>query len=174
MNYEQWLAEIPSTITNDALWQTEVYRVSFFLGDLAWYDVSKLSQDRRTLSLSDQLYRSTGSISANISEGYSRASGKDQARFYEYALGSARESRDWYFKGRYVLGTDVTTHRLNLLVLIIRSLLKMIPKYRGKYIKEEGVDYQFASSLAELLKHIPMPAIDAPRTTHQDTTNANK
>ena len=166
MKYQDWLAEVPATITNDALWQTEVYRVAFFLGELAWYDVSKLYRDHRTLSLSDQLYRSTGSISANISEGYSRASGKDQARFYEYALGSAREARDWYFKGRHILSTEVTTHRLNLLAQIIRSLLKMIPKYRGSYLKEEGIDYEIVPPLSHLLTEVPMPIPDAPRTTY--------
>ncbi len=46
----------------------------------------------------DSLWKMTvGSIRANIAEGYSRGTGKDRARFYEYALGSARESRDWYF-----------------------------------------------------------------------------
>jgi four helix bundle protein len=52
------------------------------------------------LGLSDQLYEAVGSVSANLAEGYSRGTGKDRARFYEYALGSARESRDWYFKAR--------------------------------------------------------------------------
>lgn len=108
------------------------------------------------ISLSDQLYRAVGSISANISEGYSRASGKDQARFYEHALGSARESRDWYFKSRHVLGEIVTNHRLNLLVQIIRSLLKMVPKYRGSQIREEGVLYE-TDALSKLLYLVPLP-----------------
>ena len=56
-------------------------------------------QDRRTIGLADQLYRSLGSIGANLAEGYSRGTGKDRAHFYEYALGSARESRDWYYIG---------------------------------------------------------------------------
>jgi len=50
------------------------------------------------------LYRAVGSIKANIAEGYSHRSGKDQARFYEYSLGSARESRGWYYDARHILG----------------------------------------------------------------------
>jgi four helix bundle protein len=156
MNYEEWLAEVPPAITNDTLWRTEVYRQSLFLGDLSWHDIRKLVKDRSMIALSNQLYKATGSISANISEGYSRASGKDQARFYEYALGSARESRDWYFKSRYVLGAVVTHHRINLLAKIIRQLLIMIPKYRGKYIKEEEILYE-TKSVSELLQNVPMP-----------------
>lgn len=82
------------TITGDALWTVQVYRLALFAADLGWHDVTKLMRDRRTLSLSDQLYQALGSISANIAEGYSRGSSKDRARFYEYSLGSARESRD--------------------------------------------------------------------------------
>jgi four helix bundle protein len=156
MNYEEWLASVPAEITEDRLWRTEVYRIALFLGDLAWYDIRKLAKNPTMISLSDQLYRATGSISANISEGYSRASGKEQARFYEYALGSAREARDWYFKSRHTLGQVVVEHRLKLLAQIIRQLLKMVPKYREKRIQEERVLYE-TESLSELLQHVPMP-----------------
>src|SRR4051812_32838715 len=96
MSYKQWEAVVPTSITDDALWRVSVYRYSLFLGDTAWLDVTRLMQDRRTIGLADQLYRAVGSIGANIAEGYSRGTGKDRARFYEYSLGSARESRDWY------------------------------------------------------------------------------
>lgn len=86
MNYEDWLKNVPGDITEDALWTVKAYRYALFLSDLGWHDVTKLMQDKRTLDLSDQLYRAEGSISANIAEGYSRSTGKDRARFYEYAL----------------------------------------------------------------------------------------
>jgi four helix bundle protein len=97
--------------------------------------------DRRTLGLSDQLYRALGSIGSNIAEGYSRGTGRDRARFYEYALGWGRESRGWYYKGRHVLGEAVTTHRLELMTRIIKMLMVIVPNQRGKYIKEETADY---------------------------------
>src|SRR5512135_354078 len=96
------------------------YRLALFLGDLSWHDVTKLIQDRRTLGLSDQLYRAAGSISANLAEGYWYGTGQNRARYYEYALGSARESRDWYFKGRHILGETVTAHRIKLLAEVMR------------------------------------------------------
>ena len=92
-------------------------------------------------SLSDQLYRALGSISANLAEGYSRGTGKDRVRFYEYALGSARESRDWYFKARHVLGDSVYQHRLSLLTPIIQLLLKMVPQQRGRALREQSETY---------------------------------
>lgn len=170
MKYQTWLADVPVEITDDPIRKTEVYRLGLFLGDLAWHDALKLTIKPPTRSLSDQLYRASGSISANTCEGYSRASGKDQARFYEYALGSARETRNWYFKARHVLGPEVTTHRLKLSAQIIRNLLRMIPKYRGESIREEAPDYQ-TISLDELLENVPMSDYQythhAPRTTSE-------
>ena len=155
MNFETWLTQVPSSISNDPLWKTNVYRQALFVGDLSWYDTRKLIQDRSIISLADQLYRAMGSISANIAEGYSRASGKDQARYYEYALGSAREARDWYFKARYSLGEQVAHHRMNLLAEVIRQLSKMVPKYRGTSIKEESSIYE-TTPVSELLQNVPM------------------
>src|SRR6266536_1403740 len=114
MNYESWLTEVPGEITGDPLWNIEGYRLAVFAAEIGWNDVSKLMRDRRTLDLSNQLYRALGSVGANISEGYSRGTGKDRARFYEYALGSGRETRDWYFKARHILGEKVSSHRMEL------------------------------------------------------------
>ena len=153
MTYDIWLATVPHTITADPLWSMKVYRQALFLGDIAWQDVTKLSSDRRTWGLSDQLYRAIGSVGANIAEGYGRGTGKDRARFYEYALGSARESRDWYYKGRHILGDNVIQHRIALLAEIIRMLLVIIPAQRGRTIREESVAYDIIPS--ELLAVIP-------------------
>lgn len=155
MNYQAWEHCVPVDITGDVLWKMEVYRLALFLSDLSWTDATRLVQDRRTMALSDQLYRSVGSVGANIAEGYSRGSGKDRARFYEYALGSARESRDWYYKGRYVLGEHVARHRIHLLTQITRLLLTMIPDQRHVTLKEQASGY--VVSAADLLTDVPSP-----------------
>jgi four helix bundle protein len=124
------------------------------VGDLAWSDVTKLAADPRTLALSDQLYRAVGSIGANIAEGYGRSSGKDRARFYEYSLGSARESRDWYYKGRHVLGEAITAHRVNLITQITRLLLTYIPDQRHVTLKEEPAVYDVV--LSDWLTDVPL------------------
>ncbi|MBI5397418.1 MAG: four helix bundle protein [Verrucomicrobia bacterium] len=149
MNFNDWLKSVPPSITADSLWKMQAYRVALFFGDIAWRDVTKLHGDRRTISLSDQLYRALGSIGANLAEGYSRGTGKDRARFYEYALGSTRESRDWYFKGRFVLGEKVASHRLELLSQIIRLLLRMVPEQRGDVLREAPAAYRVDSTPAE-------------------------
>ena len=90
------------------------------------------------LSLSAaQLYKSVISISANISEGYSRASGRDRARFFEYALGSVREAMAWYRAARPALGTLLAEDRLDTLEEIRRILLAIIPRERGRSIHKQ-------------------------------------
>lgn len=164
MKHSEWLLNVPKEITDDRLWNIEAYRLALFVGDVSWHDATKLLHDKRTLDLSDQLYRAMGSISANLAEGYSRGTGKDRARFYEYALGSARESRDWYYKGRHILGAEVTTHRLRLLAPIIRLLLTMVPEQRGRVLRDDGPEYQVEldnhdgpQDLDTLLQNVPLP-----------------
>jgi len=154
MNYQEWEQRVPADITGDVLWKMRAYRLALFVGDLAWSDVTKLAADPRTLALSDQLYRAVGSIGANIAEGYGRSSGKDRARFYEYSLGSARESRDWYYKGRHVLGEAITAHRVNLITQITRLLLTYIPDQRHVTLKEEPAVYDVV--LSDLLTDVPL------------------
>jgi four helix bundle protein len=168
MNYEEWETSVPGEIRDDSLWKMKAYRLGLFIADLGWHDATKLMGDRRTLGLADQLYRALGSISANLAEGYSRGTGKDRARFYEYALGSTRESRDWYYKGRHIVGETVTRHRLGLLTQIIRLLLTMIPQQRGRILREQHApSYHTApheseptnsqEALDTLLQDIPLP-----------------
>ncbi len=83
------------------------------------------------LGTADQLYRAASNITSNISEGYSRGTGKDRARFYEYALGSIRETRDWYYKSRHVLEERVVAHRLGLCSELARLMLKMVGNERS-------------------------------------------
>jgi four helix bundle protein len=131
VTYEAWEVAVPAVIKEDTLWRVEAYRLGLFLSDLAWEDAGRLLKDRRTWSVADQLYRAAGNISSNVSEGYSHCTGKDRARFYEYALGSTREMRDWYYKGRHVLDPVVVSHRLELSTRIIRLTITMVCNERS-------------------------------------------
>jgi four helix bundle protein len=142
MNYQEWELAVPESIKSDSLWRMEAYRLALFAADIGWQNVTRLMGDARTINVASQLYRALGSISANLAEGYSRATGKDRARFYEYALGSARESRDWYFKARHLLPESVNEHRVSLINQVIRLLLVMVPQQRGHILKEETAEYE--------------------------------
>ncbi len=125
MTYEQWEAEVPSVIRDDVVWGLEAYRLGLFLSDLAWHDLAKI-REAKLYALADQLYRSAGNIDSSVGEGYARSSRKDRARFYEYALGSARECRGWYYKARHCVGVEVAEHRMAVASSIIRLLLTML------------------------------------------------
>jgi hypothetical protein len=81
LGFEEWASKVPSEITADSLWRVEAYRFALYASELGRQDVTLLAQDQRTCSLGHLLYRAPGSISANLAEGYSRATGKDRARF---------------------------------------------------------------------------------------------
>ena len=179
MKFDEWLKSVPAEIAGDLLWKVEAYRLALFLADLAWHDVTKFTQDKRMFGLADRLYRAVGSMSANISEGCSRSSGKDRARFYEYALGSARESRGWFYKSRHVLGENVAEHRIRLTTQIIRLLLTMVPDQRSSCLKEDLAPYYCASGsgavhLLDLLEDAPLPNFThhASRITTSDYSHA--
>ena len=163
MDFNEWAKAVPLVIREDVLWRLTAYRAALFIADLGWEDVTCLAKDRRSRAIADQLYRALCGISPNIAEGYSRGSGKDRARFYEYSLGSVRESIDWYFKSRHVLTVEVAEHRIGVLIHIRRLLLTMVPQQRASMVREERSVYsenassEFDHELAAMLETIPMP-----------------
>jgi four helix bundle protein len=130
MTFDEWKKSVPQAITNDSLWRVEAYRLSLFLADLSMIDFPQLIKRRPTWSHADQLLRSAAAISSDIAEDYSRGTGKDRAKFFEYALGSATESRDWYYKARASLSESAVQHRIDLLTQIIRLLIRMVDTER--------------------------------------------
>ena len=130
MTYGDWEQHVPGDVKNDPVWKVEAYRLSLFLSDLAWEDMIKLLKDRRGRNLADQLYRVGSGVSANVEEGYSRSTCLDRARFYEFALGSARESRGWYYKSRRCFSERVIRHRLQLTTQLVSLLVTMTDRER--------------------------------------------
>ena len=159
MRYDDWQVGVPDEIKGDPLWKLEVYRLGLFISDIAWQDALELNKNTLTRDIADQLYRATCSISANIAEGYSRSTGKDRARFFEYSLGPAREARDWYYKSRHMLKEEVIKHRINLLMQIIKILNVLTPHQRQKGIREEQTAYNTSiqPSAFNIESEIPLP-----------------
>ncbi len=157
MNYAEWLKTVPSEITNDPIWRLEVYRLALFAGDIGWQDVLALSKNNLMGGVADQFQRSLGSISANLTEGYSRSKGLDCARFFEIAPGSARESRDWYYKSHHILPEEVVKHRMELLTQIISMLVPMISHQRKQALREEQTEYTFTTQPSDVSIDSPIP-----------------
>ncbi len=122
-NYEEWLAQVPESIKQDPLWNFRVYPKALLLSDLVWEDTDRMIKDPRGRVIAKQLIRSVGSICANIEEGHERGFGKENAYFQRVALGSARESRGWYYRGRRFLSPEVFEHRVQLLDEIVAALV---------------------------------------------------
>ena len=110
------------------------YNLAADLLEVAWDDATTLSAGPVTERIAGQLYAAVNSITANLGEGYSRSSGKDRSRFFEYALGSVRESISWHQGARPVLG-DLVGNRLDTLEEIRRLLIAIIPRERASGIR---------------------------------------
>ena len=130
--YDEWLKQVPDSITRDPLWDIEIYRKSLLLSDLAWQDCEILIQTALGKPIASQLVRSSGSVPANIEEGYGRGFGKDYARFLRIANGCARETRGWYYRARNLLKPEVTEHRMGLIDTIISGLVTMSNQQRNR------------------------------------------
>jgi four helix bundle protein len=112
-----------------------VYQLAKELLEPSFADAEVLRAHPITVEIAAQLYTAVGSIAANIREGYYRSSGKDRARIFEYALGSAGESEEWYGAGRPVLGSERTECQVNTLREIQRMLKAIIPRERNRLIR---------------------------------------
>ena len=120
---------------DDPLAKMQVYQYATQLVEASWEDVVKLRAYDVTAEVARQLYTAVGSITANLAEGYSKSSGKDRARIFEMALGSARESAEWYKAARPVIGAEAASERMKLLGHIRRMLLAIIPRERERLVR---------------------------------------
>ena len=132
MKYEEWLAQVPDSLKNDPIWKFEAYPKALLLFDLAWEDSEHLMRDKRGQEIAQQLVGSAGSITANVDEGFGRGiDRKEYAQFLRFALGSARETRSWYYKASKLLAPQVVQHRMALCDGIIALLVVTINRRKS-------------------------------------------
>jgi four helix bundle protein len=130
--YEDWLATVPTPITVEEIWQFFGYRKALFFYDVCWIDCEELLKHSLGQAVARQLIRSAGSISANIEEGSGRGFTQDRLRFLRIALGSARESKGWYYRAKNLLKPEVLEHRLSLISEIVALLITEIQTSKAK------------------------------------------
>jgi four helix bundle protein len=145
LRFAEWVNSVPTQISNDPIWKLQVYQPALFASEVAQRDAQSLAQKHLMRPISDQLYRAAASISANLTEGYSRSKAADRSRFYEYALGSARECRDWYYKARSALPEAVVNHRLELTASIVGMIASLISHQRTRAIRDARNAYEVAA-----------------------------
>jgi four helix bundle protein len=115
----------------DPIWRLPAYRIALFLTDLLPRDSAILWKTPCPRHVIDQLTRAVDSVRSNISEGYSKYSGRERARYYESALCSAREGRDWYRRTIPWFGEREAYERAVLLTRVIKILLVAVPQERS-------------------------------------------
>jgi four helix bundle protein len=135
--FEEWEAATSERHPADPLWRMTAYRLAMYVRAMSWRDTQLLDRTRITRPVAAQYYSALGSIGANFAEGYSRSSGLDRARIFEYALGSARESRAWCLAGAPILGHHVVDARIQVLDRICRLALVAIPAERKRSVRRE-------------------------------------
>jgi four helix bundle protein len=125
-----WEATCPAAITSDLIWKLDSYRAALFLLHVSRGDCRILRAARPDETVAAQLTSAAASISANLGEGYSRATRADRLRFFGYALGSTRECISWFEAARGILPDPVLDERLALLMRLRSLLLGMIRSHR--------------------------------------------
>jgi len=133
--FAEWEATLPASYLRDPIWRTPAYRYGVWLAALAKKDFELLYAHRASRNTAEQLLRAVEAISGNLAEGYGRSTGPERARYYGYAQATTRESRDWYFKARDVLGDEVVEQRLAVLERILRILSAVIPRERALRVR---------------------------------------
>lgn len=132
MTYDEWKEQVHQRIKAEAVWRFFGYRKALFLYNLVWQDCETLRSDARGRSIINQIGRSAGSISANIEEGHGRGyEGKEYIYFLRIALGSARETKGWYWRGRKLFSPAVLDHRLALMDEIISLLITELNRQKN-------------------------------------------
>jgi four helix bundle protein len=130
--YDAWEGTVHERVKAEPIWAFLGYRKALFLYDLAWEDCEKLMRDRRGQAIAQQLIRSVGSVSANIEEGHGRGYGKERDWFFGVSLGSARETKGWYWKSHHLLSAPVLEHRLALLDEIIALTVSELARQKKR------------------------------------------
>ena len=124
--YGEWEAQVPEEVKVEGVWKFYGYRKALFFYDLCWQDCEQLLKHPLGRAVAEQLIRSAGSIAANIEEGHGRGYGKDRNRFLGFSLGSARESKGWYYRTKNLLRPEVLAHRLSLISEVIALIVTEI------------------------------------------------
>ena len=131
MTYDEWEATLPQEVKDDRIWHVQAYRLALYLADLAELDTRFALEDPRFLHNATQLVRAAASVAAGIAEGYPRRSGKDRAKYYEYALTSLAETKSWYIGIRSRIAPPAMTERLATMQSIKRLTLTMVRSARA-------------------------------------------
>ncbi len=130
--YREWLERVPAADRADPIWRVEAYRLARFAASCTGLVVAELRKSSDGIRTADQLHRASWSIPANLAEGYGKSSIADRLRYYEIALGSARECAVWCAAAAQMLDPISYEDHAERLSSVRRLLLTMIKNERRR------------------------------------------
>jgi four helix bundle protein len=131
MTYGEWEGDVHERVKNEPIWQFLGYRKALFFYELVWQDCEKLVHDRRGRATAEQLVRSAGSVGADVEEGHGRGYGKQRNWFFTVSIGSARESKGWYWRARHLVSSEVLNRCLALADEVIALLVTELNRQKS-------------------------------------------
>ncbi len=140
-DYATWEAGVHERVKREPIWQFLGYRKALYVFDLAWEDCRQFNKDVCGRAIAEQLIRSSGSIGANLEEGHGRGYGKQRDWFFKVAIGSARETKGWYWRAHCLLSADTLDGRLTLLDEIIGALIGELQRQSARRLAEPETEY---------------------------------
>lgn len=105
----------------------KVWQKADILFGKIYQEVADWPRNTATSIVASQLLRATGSISANIAEGYGRGSKKEFQRFLRIARGSAVETDNWLHKANTM--KLISTEQYSSFEDQIREIVKMLNSF---------------------------------------------
>jgi hypothetical protein len=122
LSYEEWLLTVDKMVTRWSMWRSEVYRLSMYLGELAFLDLDRILAQQPAFEGDDFLLQAS-KIGAKIAFGHGPGFRTIQLEGFGEALESARAARLWYEHCWEWMGLERTRQRLKVLDIITNNLL---------------------------------------------------
>lgn len=132
VGFDAWQQTVHTRVKTEPLWQSLPYRKALYFYECVWQDCESFQRDIRGKAIASQLVRSAGSISANLEEGHGRGYGRQRDWFWKVSIGSARESKGWYWRSHQLLSPDVLESRLALIDEVIALLVSELQRQRNR------------------------------------------
>ncbi len=104
LSYAAWESSIPAEVRADPLWGLRVYRAALYAGDLGRREHAGLRENPGSQTLPRNWCARPDRSARTSPKDTAAMAARIACDSTAYALGSARESRDWYYKARDALG----------------------------------------------------------------------